>query len=346
LASPVPAIVLLLMGLGLAWQASRNAGEWSQAAQTAAVAATAFVAMLAALSTTRVWFCAAAVAGLGLPAFLIPLSGNHEILAARSFYGPLTVVQTAEQRLLVNGNTIHGVEWLDAARRTATTSYYEPHSGIGQLVGMLKERRQPGAPPLDAPLLDAPPLHALVIGLGSGTMACYGDAALRLSFVEIDPLVDRVAHEAFGFLGGCGNPRVEINDGRLAMAARPDASLDLVVVDAFSSDAVPAHLLTAEAIALYARKLRPGGVVAIHISNRYLDLAPVVAGSAAAAGLQALFEHSSNAAGSSDWTAVTADAALSRALAGAGWKTLTAGSIPAWHDDRWDLMHVIRLPAW
>jgi hypothetical protein len=118
-----------------------------------------------------------------------------------------------------------------------------------------------------------------IIGLGAGTIACYGNPGQHLTFFEIDPAVERIARESryFTFLSDC-SARVDVvlGDARLSLAQGPSASYDLMVLDAFSSDAIPIHLVTREALKLYLSKLADGGILAFHISNRYLDLKPVI----------------------------------------------------------------------
>jgi hypothetical protein len=130
--------------------------------------------------------------------------------------------------------------------------------------------------------------HVAAIGLGTGALACYAQPGQEWTFYEIDPLVERIARDTryFQYLANCGNrPRVVLGDARLTIASTPDGTYDVLVVDAFSSDSVPMHLLTREALALYLRKLAPGGSLLFHISSRTLDLRPVVGALAADAGL-------------------------------------------------------------
>ena len=130
-----------------------------------------------------------------------------------------------------------------------------------------------------------------VIGLGTGSLACYAVAGERWTFYEIDPLIDRVARDRslFTFIAKSHEPiRTVIGDGRLSIQREAAASFDLLVLDAFSSDAIPIHLTTSEAVALYLSRLRADGVIALHITNRYLDLEPALAAVAGAQGLTAL----------------------------------------------------------
>jgi hypothetical protein len=129
-----------------------------------------------------------------------------------------------------------------------------------------------------------------VVGLGAGTVACYRRPGQEWTFYEIDPVVVRLATDTryFTFLSECApDSKIIIGDGRLSLAAAPDGEFDLIIADAFSSDAIPVHMITREALALYLQKLRAGGIVMFQITNQYVELTPVLADLAAAAGLAA-----------------------------------------------------------
>jgi spermidine synthase len=135
-----------------------------------------------------------------------------------------------------------------------------------------------------------------VIGLGAGDLAGYARPGEQWTFYEIDPAVEQIATNPafFSFLADCPAPnRVVLGDGRLRLREVPDGAYDLLIVDAFSSDAIPAHLLTREAVREYHRALTPDCLLVLHISNRYLDLKPVVGNLAADAGLVARYQHAS-----------------------------------------------------
>lgn len=174
-------------------------------------------------------------------------------------------------------------------------------------------------------------------------MACYGGPDLRMAFVEISPAALAAARRHFTFLRDCGDPAVEIGDGRLLLAARPAASLDLVVLDAYSGGAVPVHTATVEALGIYLDRLRPGGALAFHVSNRSFDLAPFVAAAAARHGASALVLDTRVDASSAVWVAVTRDGALAARLASEGWSASTGEGRRPWQDDRWDLLRALRL---
>ena len=154
--------------------------------------------------------------------------------------------------------------------------YYYDGSSIAQAIDAVRARMAPA------------PLRYAVVGLGTGTLACRAAPEDTVHYYEIDPAAIRIARDRtlFRFLSDC-RPDVPImlGDARLTLAEAPDGAYDLIIVDAFSSDAIPIHLLTREAMAIYLRKLSPHGVAVLHISNRHLELASVVAGIAAANGL-------------------------------------------------------------
>jgi hypothetical protein len=211
---------------------------------------------------------------------------NHDVLeptavfSERSFFGVAKVTEDGDMRLLQHGTTLHGGERVRAADGGPVTGppelmlYYWDGSGIGQAFDAVRARSDD-------------PISYAVVGLGTGSLACRAGPADIVHYYEIDPAIIRIARDPslFTFLSQC-RPQVPIilGDARLTLADAPDGTYDLIVVDAFTSDAIPLHLLTREAMAIYLKKLKPHGIVAMHVSNRYLELASVVAGIAAANG--------------------------------------------------------------
>jgi spermidine synthase len=192
-------------------------------------------------------------------------------LIARNFYGTLRVVESGQgedaYRAMLHGTISHGKQFLAPDRRDWATTYYAPESGVGRALHGLRN----GAPQ-----------RVGMVGLGTGTLLSYARPGDVYRVYEINPLVVEVAHEYFGYLADAkGTVEIALGDARLTMEREVGQGYDLLVVDAFSSDSIPVHLLTREAFATYFRHVRPGGVVAVHISNRYLDLAPVVKQAAA-----------------------------------------------------------------
>jgi SAM-dependent methyltransferase len=199
-------------------------------------------------------------------------AGSGTSIRERNFYGALQVSESENVRTLYNGKTRHGIEFLAADKLTLPTAYYGPHTGAGQLLG---SRPAPG--------------RVGLVGLGVGTLASYGRPGDTFRFYEINPAVIDIASHEFQFLEK-SQAKIELiqGDGRLALEREPSASFDCLVLDAFSGDSIPVHLLTREAFRTYFRILRPEGEIAIHITNRFLDLAPVVRAVAASLGRQVI----------------------------------------------------------
>ena len=186
----------------------------------------------------------------------------------RNFYGGLRVRDSGSGkdviRTLIHGTINHGEEYMDPARRELPITYYGGNTGVALAV---HDRQAQG------------PIRMGVIGLGTGTMAAFGRAGDYIRFYEINPLVPTVAKGQFYFVPGSkAQVDIAMGDARLSLESEEKQNFDVLVVDAFSSDAIPVHLLTREAMDLYFRHLKYGGILAVHISNRYLDLQPVLAG--------------------------------------------------------------------
>ena len=190
-------------------------------------------------------------------------------LSERSFFGVMRVATTYDARLggdvhvLMHGTTLHGAQPTSPVSRCSPTLYYATGTPLGQAALKIQERRPNGA-------------NIGVVGQGSGAMAAYKRAEDRLTFFEIDPMMDRLSRDPrwFTFISDCadGPVRTVLGDARLTLNKESAGSYDLLVIDAFSSDAVPTHLLTTEAIAGYLRLLRPEGAVVLHLSNRNLEI--------------------------------------------------------------------------
>jgi SAM-dependent methyltransferase len=187
-------------------------------------------------------------------------------VVARNFYGSVQVYSASDTDfpafVLSHGVTIHGLQFVAWNLRNQPTAYYSRHSGAGLTYKVVSA---------------AGPVKMGVIGLGTGTMAAYGRAGDQIRFYEIDPKVLKIAKTEFSFLAD-SKAKVDVveGDARLMLAEEPSQQFDILAVDAFSSDAIPTHLLTREAFQLYWRHLKPDGVLAMHVSNHYLDLGPVV----------------------------------------------------------------------
>jgi hypothetical protein len=262
----------------------------------------------------------------------------------RSFFGVYAVSTEAGTRTLTHGTTIHGVQNLGSpARQRMPTSYYATGSGVGLALAA-------------APVVFGDHARIGVDGLGAGTLACYARPGQSWTFYEIDPAVEEIATDPsrFTFLSRClPNAQIRIGDARLTLEHAPPGSADILVVDAFSSDSIPMHLLTRQAFDVYARNLTPDGLLLVHISNRYLDLEPVIAAAAAAGGwAAAVREYEPSQAGlrqnesPSKWIALSHDGAtLGRTirLSHQQWRGLRRrpGFAP-WTDDYGSLLPLIR----
>jgi len=211
---------------------------------------------------------------LTLVALMLSLGGWNTLKTSfaqqartRSFFGIYTVGNSGGARFLQHGTTLHGEQSLEPGRERDPLTYYAPPSGVGLAMAA-------------APQMFGPAAHVGVVGLGAGTLSCYAKPGQDWRFYEIDPAIAAIARDPrkFTFLSRClpGVP-VIIGDARLTIAADRGPPLDLLVIDAFSSDAVPMHLLTKEALDTYARRLQPSGLLMVHISNRYMKLEPVLA---------------------------------------------------------------------
>ena len=258
----------------------------------------------------------------------------------RSYFGIYSVYDNHQEqtRLLVHGTTLHGKQSLDPARRREPTTYYGDTSGVGLALD-------------NAPALFGPRARIGVVGLGTGTLACRYKPGEAWTFFEIDPAVVRYSRQGtFSFLNTCApDARIVLGDARLKLAAATSGSFDVLAIDAFSSDAIPLHLLTDEAFGVYERALRRDGLLLVHISNNYIELEPVLAAIAAKRGLAAsvrLDVPSGELTVASSWVALSRDPgklaqlqARSRKLE---WRPLAPAQGPAWTDDHASVLPYIR----
>ena len=271
----------------------------------------------------------------------------------RSYFG-IYAVNTSYDDLgrpmsmrLTHGTTLHGVQSLMPGTETVPTSYYARRSGVGHVLA-------------NAPQLFGPNARVGVVGLGSGTLSCYKQPGQGWSIFEIDPAMVQIARNRFSFLSRCNSDaRIVLGDARIRLAEQAPNSIDVLAVDAFSSDAVPMHLLTHEALQVYGRAVQPNGIVLFHISNRYLDLAPVIADLAQREGWSAkLLHYDPNTdeqltyATTSIWIALSRNpATLDRVVQlsgedGPAWVPLqpTEG-FAGWSDDYASILPIIRMPS-
>jgi hypothetical protein len=275
---------------------------------------------------------------------LLPFgSGSNVLYQDRSYFGVSKVLSEPGQHVLLSGSTIHGLQLLDPAQRDVPTTYYSRSGPVGDVFETVPAANQ------------AP---AALIGLGAGAMSCYARPGQAFTFYEIDPVVVRIATDPrlFTFLHDCGaaGPRIVLGDGRITIARAKPSKYGLIAVDAFANDAIPVHLLTREAVALYLAKLTEHGVVMFNISNKYVNLRPVLGNVAQSLGLVACErvdfkvtpEQAAQGKYISDWVVMgRSESDLAALVKGPGWATLKPDPrYRTWTDDYSDLLSVISLP--
>jgi hypothetical protein len=271
---------------------------------------------------------------------------REAILEVRNFYGTLRVKQFANpqgdtERMLLNGTIQHGTQIFAPRLSHTPTTYYAVDSGIGLALRFCCS--DPGS---DA----ARPRNIGVIGLGVGTLAAYGHSGDRIRFYEINPLVQPIAQNLFTYLRDSpAQVTFAEGDARTSLRREPSQNFDVLAVDAFSSDAIPLHLLTTEAIGLYKRHLTPGGILAFHISNQYLNLAPEIAQLAIATHMQSrLVETPSNDSDGSyraTWVLLTNSSTFFRRpeIVAAIEGVPTIPGLQPWTDDYSSLLPILQL---
>jgi hypothetical protein len=284
---------------------------------------------------------------LGIAALLLAGSIHPQIdrlFNERNFFGVVKVAdmhppEGGSFRALFHGNTIHGqmdLEKTDADGRREPLTYYHPTGPIGHVCTAWFKSRPEGQ-------------RVAAVGLGTGSLAYYARPGDRWLFYEIDPIIQRVAEDPhfFTFMGECraGVPEVILGDAYLRLQEAPEGSFDLLVLDAFSSDAIPVHLLTREAMQLYRSRLKSGGLLAFHISNRYLNLRPILARLAEDAGWIArgwrdITQNKASGKLDSEWVIM---AARDEDFGPVVW-SLKNIKLP---DQRWELIHPkVGTPLW
>ncbi len=256
----------------------------------------------------------------------------------RNFYAAMRVRDSGfgaeQERVLTHGSITHGKQFTVPERRKWVTTYYGETSGVGRAIL---------AAGLDGPV------RVGVIGLGAGTLAGYGRAGDSFRLYEINPQVIELARAQFTYVADTrAKVEMSLGDARLSLEREPPQGFDVLAMDAFSSDAIPVHLLTAEALETYFRHLKPGGVLAVHISNRYLDLKPVLRAAAARFGRHARLvdEDSDDARGvyGSTWVLIADDPGVFERppLAGAAAPLESDRRVRLWTDDYSDLWRILK----
>ncbi len=300
------------LGIGLALTAALGALRWRH--RRAAWAMSAALAVVCALFVVR--------------EISEDQSASRRML--RNFYGTLYTADSGAMRVMFHGGVKHGEQYLDPARRREPTAYYGHSSGIGQLL-------------LELP---AGPARIGLIGLGAGTLAAYGRAGDLYRLYEIDPQVFELARSEFSFLADSAAALEDVpGDARLALERQAPQRYDVLAIDAFSGGAIPVHLITSEAVALYLRHLAPDGVMAFHLTNRHLDLPPVLLAIARAQGLAAAWVHDEAEDSDlrrTDWVLLSREPARLAALKGIVPAPERVARQAVWTDDFNNLLRLLK----
>jgi SAM-dependent methyltransferase len=259
----------------------------------------------------------------------------ERLYVARNFFGVKKVVFDVDQtaRKLLHGDTMHGVESVNPQMSGEPLSYYHPSGPVGDAMSLLESRADQ---------------RIGVVGLGTGTMAAYGGAHRHVTFFDVDPQVEWIARRFFTYLRRCGGHcDVVIGDGRIGIAQQPDRHFDFVMLDAFSSDSIPAHLVSREAIQLYVSKLKPDGFLLFHVSNRYLDVQNLVAAVLADSSLTALVridrdEAAPGKVGSDYVIAARRIEDLGGIVHNVNWQQPAPNAVKPWTDDYSNILALIK----
>jgi hypothetical protein len=270
--------------------------------------------------------------------------GDQELVwQARNFYGVVTVTETRDEpseriRLLRHGRITHGIQFSDDERRRLPVSYFTPPSGVGQTLSMYTSRDD---------------VRVGITGLGIGTIAAYARPGHTYRFYEINPQIIHLAREHFTYLAECqGKVEIVEGDARLSLEREEPQKFDVLILDAFSGDAVPTHLLTTEAFEIYNRHILPDGALLVHVSNRYLDLRGIVRRLAEEHGYDLVLvdqgEYEDELLGpegvySTDWMVLSKNRELLSAI-DENARTLSAEEFPAalWTDAHTDLFRILK----
>jgi spermidine synthase len=247
---------------------------------------------------------------------------------SRTFFGSYTVTSENGMHQLVHGTTVHGTQFRDRARRDIPTTYY---SSTGPLGDVFTSERE----------------NVAVVGLGTGTVAAYGRQGQTLTFFEIDPEIVRIARDPglFSYIEDSdATVKTVVGDGRLGLAEAAPGSFDMILLDAFSSDSIPVHLLTEEALRTYIDRLTPDGLLVVHISNRMFQLEPVLASAADRLGLSAAVGRGAagkEGSSASTWVALGSDTAVDQLRARPDWDALGTRQV-RWTDDYSSILSVLK----
>lgn len=277
------------------------------------------------------------MAGAVTVLFVMQIFGtSNSILTERNFFGivsvydlPLTIDDAPyTARYMSHGTTVHGYQIMDKKYDTTPTAYFTRTGPVGQIFDTFK------------------PKKIAVMGLGAGTINCFHTPANEITFIEIDPAVVDVAEKAFTFISKCGKPKIVVGDGRLEIA-KLDDKFDLILMDAFSSDTIPTHLITSEALKTYAERLNENGVIGFNLSNRYINLWYSLATTAEHIGMDHRYIVDNDLdepyAASSQWMTLSPTKGRLNRLEKLGWVKLPPQNhLKPWTDDYTNLLSTMR----
>ncbi len=335
---PVLSLLPALLVGSVAWYGFADYRLMGVSVKVVSSVAAILIVLSVSSSASRFGF---AIAAMAVATSIIDSRYDTDLVAARSFFGSYRVQRVyGLAHRLVHGTTTHGAQYQDSLRRTTPETYYHRSGPVGQVFSVL-----------DAQLSGK---GIAAVGLGAGTVLCYSKPGQNWTFFEIDPLMRKISSDPryFTYLRDCAvRPRIVIGDARLTLSREPSKRFALLIVDAFSSDAIPVHLLTRESFKVYERVLDDHGVLFVHISNKHLDLKPVVGALAADAGLTALIQdHEPNEkvdgdlAYPSEWVVLARDKADIGSIAtDSRWRILSVGTKSrVWTDDYSNVFSVIK----
>ncbi len=337
-AAPVlfPVGLVLWIVLMRAWIRTNHGGAPDINQQALLVGLPAFAAYLASGKPLAFALSLAVLMGAGT----VGATQNVRVLHKdRTFFGVHTITLSESGRTvtLLHGTTIHGLESRAPQIAGMPLAYYHPDGPTGAIMGAFGATAQ----------------RVGLVGLGSGSLAAYGRPGQRFDYFEIDPHVVWIARDS-GHFTFVQNSKAEIRyvlgDGRLTLREEPDGRYDMLILDAFSSDSIPIHLMTREAFEVYTAKLSPGGVIALHVSNRNLDLPPVVAALASDASLHGLIRQDEEGEGRGSgrfgctWIVLSPSReTLRRIESDTRWIPLTPPpGFPVWTDNHADILRILR----
>jgi hypothetical protein len=321
--SLLPALLVMLMSLTVRAFFAESASRWLVLAYLPA-------ALYVLQANTRGYVFTLRLAGLFAASLMLPNAYGQALFAERTFFGRVLVTHNVveNEHLLLHGTTVHGTQRANERDRCAPTTYYHPAGPAGRF--------------LDGLTSSPTPRRVALVGLGAGALTCYARDGERWDLFELDPVVARIATDPrfFTYLqhSKAAEKRIVLGDARIALGREPVSRYQVIIVDAFSSDAIPIHLLTREALNSYARVLAEDGMLLFHVSNRFFHLRPVLGAVAPSAGFEAFVDEDFVVNGDesvdrrypSEWV-VLAKPAQSLAL-GPRWRRIPAGDARVWTD--------------